>query len=154
MDKILFLDLDGPMIPQRAYTMPGQSRGWVTKFDPCAVGFINQACKKQKRKIVLHTSWICTAFAVDIVGCDVKQHCINQGIYADLFHDAPCNGDIKNRYDRVNDWLIRNPCLDFVILDDVDTRDVYLKRHLLLIYFDNGITWKDFCRLNDGNWSD
>jgi len=155
-DRILFLDIDGPMIPQRAYDMPNQTRPIVTIFDPCAVGMINRACNKQKRKIVLHSSWIRTKFIETYVNGDVKEHCIAQGIEAELFHDdAYCNRDVSWRYDRVDLWLQDHPgTTDFVVLDDEKCDPLWhYKKQLLLIDFDNGMTMKDYCKLLDGNWT-
>ena len=154
MSRVLFLDIDGPLIPQRAYTMPGQTKPYVTKFDPCAVGFINNACRKQKRKIVLHSSWICTSFISDYIKGDVVDHCVDQGIDKDLFHDTPyCDRDQQDRYARVIKRVNDDSIKDFVILDDEDTQNPFLKSHLILVDFDQGMTMKDFYRLNDGSWS-
>lgn len=158
MTRILFLDIDGPLIPGRAYDMPGQTRPIVTNFDPCAVGMINNACRKQKRKIVLHTSWIRTGFwqiGVDGPG-DVHDHCIAQGIDADLFHeDAYCDRDVSWRYHRISNWLGTHPeVTDYVILDDVPPdEDWPYKKHFLWIDFDNGISMKNYRQLLDGDWS-
>ncbi len=161
MSRVLFLDIDGPLIPGRAYTMPGQTKPIVTTFDPCAVGFINEACAKTNRKIVIHSSWSRTGFwkiNVDGPG-DVHDHCIAQGINADLFHpDTYCDRDVSWRYDRVRGWLAKHPeVTDFVVLDD-EPEDLSYKgelvdKHLLLIDFEDGMTMKDFRKLRDGNWS-
>jgi hypothetical protein len=157
-NRVLFLDIDGPMIPIRAYTMPGQTRPIVTKFDPCAVGFVNRACFKQGRQIVLHTSWIRTGFwkpNIDGPG-DVHDHCISQGIEAELFHeDAYCNREIHWRYDRIDEWLSRHPEVDdYVILDDVNCPDEWDKKaHLLLVDEGNGLLMSDFNKMQDGTWT-
>lgn len=153
-DKVLFLDIDGVVLPGRAYMLPNQSEGVVTVFDPCAVSMINKACEKQDRKIVLHTSWIRTGFwriGVDGPG-DVHEHCIAQGINPDLFHeDAYCNRDIHWRYDRVAEWLARHPeVTDFFIVDDEPDPDDRFVGHLINTDFDEGITMKQFRRLLDG----
>lgn len=157
VNRVLFLDIDGPMIPYRAYLMPGQTKPIVTKFDPCAVGLVNNACQKQGRQIVLHTSWIRTGFwKPDVSGeGDVLDHCVREGIHPSFFHeDAYCNRDISWRYDRIDEWLSRHKEVDdYVILDDepCDT-DWKRKKHLLLISSDDGISLKDSSRLLDGNW--
>lgn len=156
-NRVLFLDIDGPMIPLRSYDMPGQTRPVVTKFDSSAVGMVNRACFKTGRQIVLHTSWIRTNFwkpGIDGPG-DVHDHCIEQGIKAELFHeDAYCNRDISWRYDRVDEWLSRHPEVDdYVILDDVACDPLWnKKRHLLLIDESDGILMKDYHKLLDGTW--
>lgn len=56
MSRILFLDIDGVLLPGRAYMLPNQTNNpYVTVFDPCAVSMLNDALRKQKRKIVVHS---------------------------------------------------------------------------------------------------
>lgn len=112
--KIIFLDIDGPMIPYRAMLLEGQTRV-MTLFDPVAVGMLNHLCSEHGYRIVLHTSWI------RIMGGDVTMaHCVKQGIKAEHFHSDPyCKEDLHWRYDRVAEWLNRHPETDnYVILDD------------------------------------
>lgn len=114
VDKIIFLDIDGPMIPYRAMFLPGQTRV-MSVFDPIAVSFINNLCEKDGWKVVLHTSWI-RIFG----GQYTYHHCIEQGINAGNFHaDAWCDEDINWRYTRVAKWLQQHPeVTDYAIVDD------------------------------------
>lgn len=155
MSKILFLDIDGVLIPGRAYMLPGQTHDpFVTLFDPCAVAMINEACRHQGRKIVIHSSWIRTKFAEFFVNESVEGHLIRQGIDKNLIHeDSRCNGDIDWRYNRVDEWLTRHPEVsDFFIIDDTECDDNYkFKKHLILTDFDDGISMKNYRQLLDGN---
>jgi hypothetical protein len=155
MTKVLFLDIDGVVLPGRAYMLPNQTKPIVKTFDPCAVSMINEACRKQKRKIVIHSSWIRHFWGDDLEG-DVHGHCIAQGINADLFHeDLYCNREMHWRYDRVRDWLARHKeVTDFVIVDDEPALkdDAHLAPNLVLTDFDEGITMKQFRRLLDGTF--
>lgn len=114
MTKIIFLDIDGPMIPYRCMCLPGQTVPW-TLFDPVAVSLINDLCAKNGFKVVLHTSWVRI-----MGGQQTKDHCISQGINPDHFHsDAYCDENISWRYTRVAEWLSRHPEVEsYVILDD------------------------------------
>jgi hypothetical protein len=158
MTKVLFLDIDGVLLPGRAYKLPNQTRPVVTIFDPCAVSMVNEACRKQKRKIVIHSSWIRTGFwsiGKDGPG-DVHDHMIDQGINPLHFHeDAYCNRDMSWRYDRIDEWLARHPeVIDFVVLDDENCPDDWkFKTHLIHTDFDEGITMKIFQRILDGTFS-
>ena len=59
MSKVLPLDIDGVLLPGRAYVLPNQTNNpYVTVFDPCAVSMLNSALAKQKRQIVVHSSWV------------------------------------------------------------------------------------------------
>lgn len=141
--------------------LPNQTEPIVTTFDPCAVSMVNEACLKQNRRIVLHTSWIRTGFwkfGVHGPG-DVHDHCISQGILPELFHkDLYCCRETPWRYDRINKWLIDHPEVDdyFILDDEPDIH--YLtgepsdkhKNHLILTDFDEGITMRIFRKILDG----
>lgn len=149
--KVLFLDIDGPLIPGRAYAMPGQTKPIVKKFDPCAVGIINEVCWKQHRKLVIHSSWV---KFIDEVGGDLKEYMISEGLSPQIWHSDPICSPLGWRYDRVNEWLSRHEVEDFKILDDVPCNDIFeeerLKEHLLLIDFENGITMDNWREMQ--NW--
>lgn len=118
-NKIIFLDIDGPMIPYRCLVMEGQT-GIMTLFDPVAVSLLNHACKEHGYKIVIHSSWVRI-----MGGNDTLKHCIGQGIKAEHFHeDAFCSEDINWRYTRVAEWLSRHPeVIDYCIIDDDPYQD-------------------------------
>lgn len=155
MSKILFLDIDGVVLPGRAYMLPNQTANpYVTTFDQCAVSMVNTACTKQKRKIVVHSSWVKHWSKLDIF-----KHLRNQGIDTNHLHeDWYTNPALAWRYDRVDEWLARHPeVTDYVILDD----EPEVKRHelpkvgkhaghLILTDFDEGITMKIYRRILDG----
>lgn len=150
MTKILFLDIDGPMIPGRVYTMPGQTKPLVKAFDPAAVGILNRLCQDKGWRIVLHTSWI-KIFG----GQETYDHCIEQGLKAQYFHkDAWCDKTIHWRYTRVARWLAEHPEVTrYHILDDEPYAadiDLYkaaqeyphpedMEKHLILVDFYDGI---------------
>lgn len=54
--KVLFLDIDGPMIPRRAYRLPGQTLR-VTLFDPVAVSLLLDVLNRSKAKLVISSTW-------------------------------------------------------------------------------------------------
>lgn len=144
--KVLFLDIDGPMIPGRAYDMPGQTRPVVMNFDPCAVGLLNTFCGKRGWRIVLHTSWL-RVFGEK----ETYEHCLAQKLDPQYFaKDAWCSGEINWRYSRVAKYLESHPeVTHYLILDDepyqLDTREgiehpADMKDHLVLVDFEDGIT--------------
>ena len=157
--KILFLDIDGVVLPGRAYMLPDQTKPIVKIFDPCAVSLVNAACERTERKIVLHSSWIRTGlWKIGEDGpYDVHDHLVNQGIDPKhLYRNPYCNRDISYRYDRIAEWVTDHPEVDdFVILDDVDIENDehrWLKKHLILTDFDEGLTLKNFYQLLEGDW--
>lgn len=145
MSKIIFLDIDGPVLPGRAYSLPWQTKPIVKAFDPCSVALLNSLCRETGFKVVIHSSWLCAwKDGVDGPG-SVHDHCINEGILAENFHeDHSCNPDSYYRYGRIDEWLARHPeTEDFVVLDDVSPDNGW--PHIdkfKLIDFDEGITMK------------
>ena len=148
--KILFLDIDGPMIPGRAYMMPNQTKPLVQTFDPCAVGVLNTLCQEKGWRIVIHSSW------VRIMGDqETLDHCIAQGLKPQYFHkDAYCDEEINWRYTRVAKWLAQHPeVTKYRILDDEPYAadiDLYkavqdyphpadMEKHLILVDFNDGL---------------
>lgn len=117
--KIIFVDIDGPMIPYRCLFLPGQTRV-MTLFDPVAVSLLNHLCEDNDFKIVIHSSWVRI-----MGGKPTFNHCVSQGIKPEHFHeDAWCNEDINWRYTRVAEWLSRHPEItEYVILDDDPYQD-------------------------------
>ena len=86
--NIFFFDIDGVFIPARAYSMPGQTKPLVTKFDPCVVGMVNRLADKFDIQFVIHSSWVRAATLVlqEMYGHNsVKQHMLNEGV-KDYFH--------------------------------------------------------------------
>lgn len=145
MTKVIFLDIDGPVIPSRAFALPGQTLPF-TEFDPCCVGILNRLCDELGYKIVLHTSWIKPRIKG---GRGTFDHCVRQGIKMEHFHeDAWCDEYIDWRYTRIHEWLQRHPeVTDYIIFDDepynIDRSGVdhgYLADHLYLVDYDIGIT--------------
>lgn len=55
--KVIFLDFDGPMIPARAYFLPENRTGLVARFDPCAVGMLNELIERSDAYLVISSSW-------------------------------------------------------------------------------------------------
>lgn len=145
-NQILFLDIDGPMIPYRAAWLPEQTPV-MTKFDPIAVAMINKLCEKRPElKIVLHSSWVYING-----GEETLRHCINQGIKKEYFYEADpfVKEDIHWRYNRVAEWLERHPeVTGYVIIDDTayekDTGGMQhpqeMNSRLVLIDYNDGIT--------------
>jgi hypothetical protein len=148
--KILFLDIDGVVLPGRAYGIPGQTKPIVKTFDPCSVALLNSICEQGGYKIVIHSSWLRYWIPSDGEG-GVKGHCIEEGVLAKHFHETEpeCSGQIHWRYDRVIEWLDRHPeVTEFVILDDEPCEEGWVHQSRLInTDFDEGITVEIYRRL-------
>lgn len=156
MDRILFLDIDGPMIPGRSYEESGGLilAGMNSKFDPIAVNMINRACEEHGWQVVLHTSWV-----THIGGAKTYEHCLQQGLRPGHFHkDAWCDEEEHWRYTRIAKWLLEHPEVsEYVIVDDTpysfDVRTQYvhpldMEEHLMLVSFEDGLLSEHYKRLS------
>lgn len=155
MTKIIFIDIDGPLIPQRAYALANQTKPYVMTFDPCAVGLLNELGKEHKWEFVIHSSWL-RAYGEE----PTLEHCISEGL-AHFHKDATCDKTLHWRYDRVAQWLREHEDVtDYVIIDDEEythrsvdfVHPPNMAKHLLLLDFDEGFLMKSFRQIKDGNW--
>lgn len=58
--KIIFLDVDGPMLPTRAYFLRANRSNNPyerQQFDPCAVAMVNVLLKASGAKLVISSTW-------------------------------------------------------------------------------------------------
>jgi hypothetical protein len=141
--KVLFLDIDGVVLPNKAAYLPNQTKPLWKIFDPCAVALLNNICHRSRWKIVIHSSWLRYWTVHAEAYNSVKDYCIGQGIKAGHFHDdAECRSDISWRYDRVDEWLSRHPEITrYVILDDTAPPSDYPRiDHWIKCNADEGIT--------------
>lgn len=121
--KILFLDIDGVVLPDRADLLPNQTKPFLKVFDPCAVSLLNDICHRKRYKIVIHSSWL-----KHHPPGETLAHCIAQGIKKGHFHDTEpeCTGQLGWRYDRIDEWLSRHKeVTKYVILDDIPPNEGY-----------------------------
>lgn len=138
--KVLFLDIDGVILPGRAYLLPNQTKPIVRVFDPCAVSILNTLCEEADLKIVVHSSWLRYP---DIYNSDLVGYLVSQGVEKKHFHDDPLCEPLSWRYDRIRLWLSRHPEVkDFVIIDDtpLGEQDGEFETRFYLTDFDNGLT--------------
>lgn len=57
MTKAFFMDIDGPMIPSKAYYLPNQTKP-ASVFDPCAVAMVNRILDDDPSvRIVISSTW-------------------------------------------------------------------------------------------------
>lgn len=154
MSRILFLDIDGVLLPERAFLLPNQTHNpYVTIFDPCAVSMLNSALAKQGRKIVVHSSWV-----KHFSGDWLFEHLTGQGVAKEHFHeDWLTDRQFHWRYDRVRDWMSRHKeVTDWVVVDDeipTSEEDMrFLRGHAVFTSFDEGITFSIYHKLLDGTY--
>ncbi len=117
-NKIIFLDFDGPLIPRRAYYLPGQTKA-VSIFDPIAVSLINRLIGLGDVKIVISSSWA-------IQGLDtIKKVFSKNGIDPSYIHEDWTTPKKMTSYhiNEINWWLEDHPETDaWVSFDDIPLR--------------------------------
>ena len=113
-NKVCFLDIDGPMIPIRAYYLPHQPQV-VCLFDPCAVSLLNNLISRTQAKIVISSNrahkgldYIHDLFSMN--GLDIK----------DLHEDWRTPRKLTSyRCNEIGWWLEQHSETEqYVILDD------------------------------------
>lgn len=133
MERVIFLDIDGPMIPTTMFLW-NPSASFARQFPKTTLGAMNYLCRKSGAKIVLNTTHNTPANDAP----DIEVSLAAQGLNPDHFHD-----DLKTRYPAlprdvaVKEWLAEHPGVDWVAFDDVRfTED----DRLIWIDPDQGIT--------------
>ena len=115
--KVLFLDIDGPMIPMRAWVI-NTERKLYERFDPIATATIKRVLDKVDAKIVISSAWRDYGYEKIVKVLD------ENGISHSYIHEDWQTKDlfghqIHSRHKEILDWLKRHPEVDrYVVLDD------------------------------------
>lgn len=129
--KIIFQDVDGPLIPLRMYYTRERRFDMQTGsflYDPVAVGMLNHICQQFDAKVVFNSAH-----------CDnPEENMRRQGLHNgfDCLHPTECTTEfvrsIPHRYRAIEDWLSRHPeVTDWIVIDDIE---VYRPRQVLIDY--------------------
>lgn len=121
MSKIVFTDVDGVLLPGRAYALQSNAAGYSKvvepKFCPIAVELLNRLVRTASAYLVISSSW----------GTLPKKDCVNHfwrnGVTIDRLHeDWTANSrSTRNRRDDIDKWLAKHPEVEsYVIIDDGD----------------------------------
>ena len=141
--KIIFLDIDGPMIPLRMYYLGARifdyDKGSFV-YDPVAVGMINKLCEENNAKVVFNS-------AQGENPIEVMRH---QGIVNGLkYLHEDCKTDfpkIENRYAAIIEWFKKNGDVkNWIVIDDT----IVYKPKQIIIDYDIGITMDNFIKANE-----
>jgi hypothetical protein len=146
--KILFLDVDGPLIPLRLHRQVGgifkyDTLGGYYVWDKEFIEDLNCACPVYDIKIVFNS-------AHNTSGPDImKSTAAANGLNIDLLHDDVCTKYpwIDNRVDAINDWLHRNVPVGVIckwlVVDDFELP----VKHMINVSLDEGMTPKKIMEL-------
>lgn len=157
--KILFIDIDGPLVPQRALYLPknlGKNLGW--QFDPCAVEMINFLLWADPtiRGVVASHRYDYHSEPGSHTKAFWEEKFAENNLQIQLHSEWVT---VRTRFKRtkfieVNDWLNRHPEVSHhcMIDDEADgykniREDDRRKFHLVGEDFANGLTWDDFSKM-------
>ena len=137
--KIIFLDIDGPMIPSYCYLLYGNYASLNRSFSPISVGLINLLCRLDDEiKIVFNTS-----HNVDeqfMLKAAIREGIVAATIHTDYMTKFPLR--TLNRKEAVLEWLDEHVNIThWCYFDDANYID---HPNHILVNFDEGINAKHF----------
>lgn len=136
--KVLFLDIDGPMIPRRAYFLPGQTLV-VSIFDPVAVSLIKRVLDKTGAKLVISSTWGNHGKEL------VKETLEENGISWDYVHaDWITPRKLSSSRDNEIEWWIQKhrEVTHWASIDDEK-----LAKNNVRVSFDDGMQYRHYIEL-------
>lgn len=151
MSRIIFLDIDGPMISSRCrfLTKPKhvevpwgqQTKRVFATFDPCAVGLLNRLISLSGAKLVMSSSW-----AMAMNKAMIRRVLKINGIDPKHLHKDWITPRKMSSY-RVNEikwWLDDHPdVVDYVAIDDADL-DIEWVPKCVKCDEHEGFSWRNF----------
>lgn len=143
MTKICFVDVDGPMIPLRAYKLPKQTP-IVSVFDPCAVAMLKALLDESGAKIVVSSTWgdagkVKCAQLFRKNGLNPKQY-----FHEDWITPRRFSFGETSRTMEIKGWLNNHPeVTHYVALDDESlTHDIL--PHAVQCDAHEGFSWRNY----------
>lgn len=138
MSKIIMLDIDGPMIPVRAFFLPNQTPIYSI-FDPCAVAMLNRLIVLSDAKLVMTSTWSSKGYDV------CKELLDKNGVEYDFHEDWTTPKKLTStRVHEIQFWLSEHPeVTDWVALDD-ERLDVAYVPNLVQCDTYEGFSYRNF----------
>ena len=153
MQKIVFLDIDGPIINLGCYGIDNGCSHARSVMNQSAIGFINLLCHKTNALVVTNSSHnphsvnkftTIEGNRVEIAPTDLREDLIRHGLKPQYFHKEwrtayplKLSGVNSHRLDAIDLWQVENGEADWIAFDDaIFTQDP----RLLLVDFNEGIT--------------
>lgn len=137
--RIIFLDIDGPMIPVRAWVYE-KVTGKDDAFDPVAASFIRRLLDQTDTQLVISSTW-----RLHGKQCVEALLAANE-IDPDRLHDdwrTPRLAD-QTRSDEIRDWLDRHPEIQHYVAIDDESLDIVKVPKATLCYTYDGMLWHNF----------
>lgn len=159
-DNIIFVDFDGPLLPARMHyegfnstVMFDPADTWQSsqeikrkiRFDPGAVGALNQWIDAANAKVVISSNWSKYATREQIIEILVG----NGFLYPESIHEdwKTIKHKMWDRSDEICHWMSnhRNEIQNYIVLDDdesvVRNPRLDIEKVIFVDFFD-GMTWK------------
>jgi len=144
MQKIIFLDIDGPIINRGCYGIDISCSLLRSVMNQSAIGFINILCDKLRAKVVTNS----THSPHIVEGKDLRASLIHHGMKEKYFHEnwrtrypLKLSGVERHREEAINLWQEENGKADWIAFDDsVFTKDP----RLIVVDFNEGICYDHF----------
>lgn len=138
---IMFLDIDGPMIPYDVHTQKiHEYFNEDYKWNKISVSLINELIRCTGLKVVISSSYR-KAYTLNQIEDKMK----NEGFKYSLMDETP---DIKDlpRKDEILKWINSHNVRNFIIIDDVENKDIsdYFPRNFIMVDHKKGFSIKDF----------
>ena len=117
--KIIFLDIDGPMVPIRAWVLGYKGRHEL--FDPIAVATLLKILKHDV-KLVISSSWRSLGYDEVVTALEnsgISRKHLHEDWQTKEFPVSPEDHMFKLRAEEIKEWLSRHPEIeDYVAIDD------------------------------------
>lgn len=133
--SVLFLDVDGPLIPSRVRCLHKAGSGSLNTWDPVAVAAIIDVLKKTSSRIVVSSQG-------RILGMRRFKEQMEQNGMPWLLHpDWAISTDSKmSRAEQIREWLSRHPeVTTFAVLDDEDMPEFGTR--MIKVSYDDGLLY-------------
>lgn len=145
--SVIFLDIDGPMLPARSYLRPNTMEYERMPFDPIAVNIIRLLCERfEPCKVILNTTWntIVDELRKRLDECGLLPH-----TYFESDEAAPTTQypKIRDRLRAIESWLEEHETIvgkvpNWVAFDD----EAMYHDKTIAIAASNGIMYHDYSK--------
>ena len=116
--NILFLDIDGVMIPGRSYI--GYNGENLPSFDPLGIQIVGKICSQCNAKVVINSTWS------GMMRTELEKQIRDSGLLPNIFNHLDTLESstmypygIKDRLKAINNWLYLHPLIsNWISLDD------------------------------------
>ena len=137
--RCIFLDVDGPMIPVRAYFLSNQTKP-ASVFDPCATAMLLRLLEDSGAKLVISSTW----------GQFGKDRCeellAKNGIDPSYLHEdwVTPRKMSSARYHEIKWWLDKHPEVTHYVAVDDENLPVDWIEHAVLCDGQEGFSFRNY----------